>query len=91
MSEKKDIDQQSGITLKLIKEIHLFIEDGCAIKDIQVIYLMGRPVIGICNTWSELTPCNGHFREIADSVKKGVYEAGGFPLEFPVFQQVSQI
>jgi dihydroxy-acid dehydratase len=45
----------------------------------------GRPVIGICNTWSELTPCNGHFREIADSVKKGVYEAGGFPLEFPVF------
>ena len=44
----------------------------------------GRPVIGICNTWSELTPCNGHFREIAESVKKGVYEAGGFP-EFPVF------
>ena len=40
----------------------------------------GRPVIGICNTWSELTPCNGHFREIAESVKKGVYEAGGFPL-----------
>tara|TARA_B100001287_G_scaffold209032_1_gene177973 strand:+ start:1407 stop:3140 length:1734 start_codon:yes stop_codon:yes gene_type:complete len=45
----------------------------------------GRPVIGICNTWSELTPCNGHFREIAESVKRGVYEAGGFPLEFPVF------
>ncbi len=45
----------------------------------------GRPVIGICNTWSELTPCNGHFREIAEFVKKGVYEAGGFPLEFPVF------
>ena len=45
----------------------------------------GRPVIGICNTWSELTPCNGHFRETAESVKKGVYEAGGFPLEFPVF------
>jgi len=45
----------------------------------------GRPVIGICNTWSELTPCNGHFREIAEAVKKGVYEAGGFPLEFPVF------
>ncbi len=45
----------------------------------------GRPVIGICNTWSELTPCNGHFREISESVKKGVYEAGGFPLEFPVF------
>jgi dihydroxy-acid dehydratase len=44
----------------------------------------GRPVIGICNTWSELTPCNAHFRELAEYVKKGVYEAGGFPLEFPV-------
>ena len=44
----------------------------------------GRPVIGICNTWSELTPCNAHFRMIADRVKRGVYEAGGFPLEFPV-------
>src|SRR6187399_2085460 len=44
----------------------------------------GRPVIGICNTWSELTPCNGHFRELSEFVKRGVYEAGGFPLEFPV-------
>lgn len=44
----------------------------------------GRPVIGICNTWSETTPCNGHFRELADWVKRGVWEAGGFPLEFPV-------
>src|ERR1041384_731122 len=44
----------------------------------------GKPVIGICNTWSELTPCNAHFRELAESVKKGVYEAGGFPVEFPV-------
>jgi L-arabonate dehydrase len=44
----------------------------------------GRPVIGICNTWSELTPCNAHFREIAERVKRGVFEAGGFPLEFPV-------
>ena len=44
----------------------------------------GRPVIGICNTWSELTPCNAHFRRIAEYVKRGVYEAGGFPLEFPV-------
>ncbi len=44
----------------------------------------GRPVIGICNTWSELTPCNGHFRELAEMVKKGVLEMGGFPLEFPV-------
>jgi len=44
----------------------------------------GRPLIGICNTWSELTPCNAHFREIAEYVKRGVWEAGGFPLEFPV-------
>ncbi len=44
----------------------------------------GRPVIGICNTWSDLTPCNAHLREFAEIVKRGVYEAGGFPLEFPV-------
>lgn len=44
----------------------------------------GRPVIGICNTWSELTPCNAHLRDIAESVKRGVLEAGGFPLEFPI-------
>jgi dihydroxy-acid dehydratase len=44
----------------------------------------GRPVIGICNTWSELTPCNAHLRQVADRVKRGVWEAGGFPLEFPV-------
>jgi dihydroxy-acid dehydratase len=44
----------------------------------------GRPVIGICNTFSELTPCNAHFRKIAEHVKRGVYEAGGFPVEFPV-------
>ncbi|HWB25510.1 MAG TPA: IlvD/Edd family dehydratase [Chitinophagaceae bacterium] len=44
----------------------------------------GRPVIGICNTWSELTPCNGHFRELAQFIKNGIYEAGGFPVEFPV-------
>ena len=44
----------------------------------------GRPVIGICNTWSELTPCNAHFRELAQHVKNGVWAAGGLPLEFPV-------
>ena len=44
----------------------------------------GRPVIGICNTWSELTPCNAHFRELAERVRRGIFEAGGFPLEFPV-------
>ena len=44
----------------------------------------GRPVIGICNTWSELTPCNAHLRELAEHVKRGVYHSGGFPVEFPV-------
>ncbi|MBA3776918.1 MAG: dihydroxy-acid dehydratase [Betaproteobacteria bacterium] len=44
----------------------------------------GRPVIGICNTWSEVTPCNAHFRELAEHVKAGILERGGFPLEFPV-------
>ncbi|MGB2716135.1 MAG: IlvD/Edd family dehydratase [Vicinamibacterales bacterium] len=44
----------------------------------------GRPVVGICNTWSELTPCNAHLRRIADHVKRGVWEAGALPLEFPV-------
>ncbi len=47
--------------------------------------LDGRPVIGICNTWSELTPCNAHLRDLAERVKFGVYEAGGLPVEFPVF------
>ncbi len=45
----------------------------------------GRPVIGIMNTWSELTPCNGHLNELAQKVKAGIWEAGGYPLEVPVF------
>jgi dihydroxy-acid dehydratase len=45
----------------------------------------GKPIIGICNTWSELTPCNAHFRKLAEHVKKGIIEAGGWPVEFPVF------
>ena len=44
----------------------------------------GRPIIGICNTWSELTPCNSGLRDLAEMVKRGVWEAGGFPVEFPV-------
>ncbi|KKC38087.1 dihydroxy-acid dehydratase [Devosia epidermidihirudinis] len=44
----------------------------------------GRPVIGICNTWSEMSPCNAHLRALAEHVKKGVLLAGGFPVEFPV-------
>ena len=57
---------------------------GCAIRATPTIMFRGRPVIGICNTWSDLTPCNAHLREFAEIVKRGVYEAGGFPLEFPV-------
>ena len=45
----------------------------------------GRPVIGILNTWSELTPCNAHLNDLAQRVKHGIYEAGGFPVEVPVF------
>ena len=45
----------------------------------------GRPVIGIANTFSEFNPCHCHFRKICEHVKRGVWEAGGFPLEFPVF------
>ncbi|MDX1640636.1 MAG: IlvD/Edd family dehydratase [Balneolaceae bacterium] len=47
-------------------------------------YFTGRPVIGICNTWSELTPCNAHLRDFAEIVKRGILEAGGVPFEFPV-------
>lgn len=47
-------------------------------------YFREKPVIGICNTWSELTPCNSHFRDLAQSVREGIIEAGGFPVEFPV-------
>ena len=45
----------------------------------------GKPKIGILNTWSDMTPCNGHLRELAEKVKAGIWEAGGFPVEVPVF------
>ena len=44
----------------------------------------GKPVIGICNSYSELNNCNAHLRGLAEAVKRGVWEAGGFPVEFPV-------
>ncbi|MBL8702218.1 MAG: dihydroxy-acid dehydratase [Alphaproteobacteria bacterium] len=44
----------------------------------------GKPVVAILSTWSDLNPCHGHFRERADDVKRGVWEAGGFPVEIPV-------
>src|SRR5256886_9622530 len=43
----------------------------------------GRPVVGIANSWSELTNCNAHLRQVAEAVKRGVWSSGGFPLEFP--------
>ena len=48
-------------------------------------HFQGKPIIGICNTWSELTPCNSSFRDLAESVRRGILEAGGVPVEFPVF------
>jgi L-arabonate dehydrase len=48
-------------------------------------HFQGKAIIGICNTWSELTPCNSHFRDLAESVRRGILEAGGVPVEFPVF------
>ena len=50
-----------------------------------------RPVIGIANSWSELTPCNAHLRGLAESVKRGVWEAGGLPLEFPTISLGEQV
>ena len=85
MSEKKKFRSSGWYNSKLHRR-DTFIHRGWMRNQGHPNHLFdGRPVIGICNTWSELTPCNGHFREIAESVKKGVYEAGGFPLEFPVF------
>lgn len=67
------------------KDIHGFIHRGwLKNQGWPADLFQGKPVVGICNTWSELTPCNAHFRELAESVKRGVWEAGGFPLEFPV-------
>src|SRR3712207_7553124 len=51
----------------------------------------GRPVIGICNTWSELNPCNSHFRTIAEHVRYGILDAGGFPLEFRSEEHTSEL
>jgi len=61
-----------------------YIAAGSETRVILTNMFRGKPVIGICNTWSDLTPCNGHLREFAEIVKRGVYEAGGFPLEFPI-------
>lgn len=51
----------------------------------------GRPIVGICNSWSEVVNCNMHFRGLADSVRRGVLAAGGFPLEFPTISLGEQL
>jgi dihydroxy-acid dehydratase len=82
MSSKKQLRSQAwfGRSGKMGFYYRSFLK-GMSLPDDQ---FDGRPVIGICNTWSELTPCNAHFRDIAEHVRYGVLEAGGFPLEFPV-------
>ena len=60
--------------------------EGFATADFE-----GRPVIGICNSWSELVNCNVHFRALANSVKRGVLQAGGLPLEFPTMSLGEQL
>jgi L-arabonate dehydrase len=82
MSDKKSLRSQAwfGRRGKMGFYYRSFLK-GMGIPDDQ---FDGRPVIGICNTWSELTPCNAHFRRIAEHVRYGVLDAGGFPLEFPV-------
>ena len=54
-------------------------QSGFSLED-----FVGKPVVGIVNTWSEATPCHAHLRDVADAVKRGVWSAGGFPLEIPV-------
>jgi L-arabonate dehydrase len=82
MSDKKPLRSQAWFNRrgKLGFYYRAFLK-GTSIPDDQ---FDGRPVVGICNTWSELTPCNAHFREIAEHVRYGILDAGGFPLEFPV-------
>ena len=67
------------------KDVHGFIRrGGLKAQGFSEKGFKNKPVIGICNSWSELTHCNGHLREVAESVKRGVLQAGGLPLEFPV-------
>ena len=82
MTEKKPLRSQAwfGRQDKMGFYYRSFLKNSGAPQD----QFDGRPVIGICNTWSELTPCNIHFRTLAEHVRLGVIEAGGYPLEFPV-------
>jgi L-arabonate dehydrase len=89
-SKKTNMKSKNGVPLRSTRWFGLQDKDGFIHRSwmknqgFPADLFDGRPVVGICNTWSELVPCNAHFRLIADRVKRGVYEAGGFPLEFPV-------
>lgn len=96
MPIEEQLEQKNTLTLGSMKELRSRQWFGKKDKDgiiyrswmknqgMPTDYFDGRPVIGICNTFSELTPCNAHFRDLAESVKRGVLEAGGFPVEFPI-------
>ncbi len=81
---------RSGESLRSSQWMQLGTKDGYVVRSytrklgVPEDMLEGRPVIGICNTWSDLTPCNSNLRQLAEFVKRGVYEAGGLPMEFPV-------
>jgi len=64
---------------------------GLLLQGLPEDVVSGRPVIGIANSWSELTPCNAHLRAVADAVKRGVWESGGLPLEFPTISLGEQM
>jgi L-arabonate dehydrase len=85
MSEKKQIHLRSAEWFGTQDKNGFMYRSWMKNQGIPDHEFQGKPIIGICNTWSELTPCNAHFRKIAEHVKRGILEAGGFPVEFPVF------
>ncbi len=85
MSEKKNVKLRSAEWFGTQDKNGFMYRSWMKNQGIPDHEFQGKPIIGICNTWSELTPCNAHFRKLAEHVKRGVLEAGGFPVEFPVF------
>ena len=85
MSEKKKVELRSAQWFGTQDKNGFMYRSWMKNQGIPDHEFQGKPIIGICNTWSELTPCNAHFRKLAEHVKRGILEAGGFPVEFPVF------
>jgi L-arabonate dehydrase len=85
MSEKKNVKLRSAEWFGTQDKNGFMYRSWMKNQGIPDHEFQGKPIIGICNTWSELTPCNAHFRKLAEHVKRGILEAGGFPVEFPVF------